>query len=34
VALVRTEIPEENTASITRVRRIGEIGKTLAVNSK
>jgi hypothetical protein len=33
VALVRTDISEERSASIMRVTRIGELGTTLAVNS-
>jgi hypothetical protein len=33
VALVRTEVSEERIASIYRVTRIGELGKTLAVTS-
>jgi hypothetical protein len=33
VALVRTEITEELSASIIRVTRIGELGTTLAVTS-
>jgi hypothetical protein len=33
VALVRTDITEELTASIIRVTRIGELGPTLAVTS-
>jgi hypothetical protein len=33
VALVRTEFSEERCASIIRVRRIGEIGTTLAATS-
>jgi hypothetical protein len=33
VALVRTDVSEELTASITRVTRIGELGTTLAVTS-
>jgi hypothetical protein len=33
VALVRTDISEERIASILRVRRIGELGTTLAVTS-
>jgi hypothetical protein len=33
VALVRTNVSEEHIASIIRVRRIGELGKTLAVTS-
>jgi hypothetical protein len=33
VALVRTDISEELSASIIRVTRIGELGKTLAVTS-
>jgi hypothetical protein len=33
VALVRTEITEEPSASIIRVTRIGELGTTLAVTS-
>jgi hypothetical protein len=33
VALVRTEVSEELTASLIRVTRIGELGTTLAVTS-
>jgi hypothetical protein len=33
VALVRTDVSEELSASIIRVTRIGELGKTLAVTS-
>jgi hypothetical protein len=33
VALVRTDVSEELIASIIRVRRIGELGTTLAVTS-
>jgi DNA-binding TFAR19-related protein (PDSD5 family) len=33
VALVRTDISEELNASIIRVIRIGELGRTLAVTS-
>jgi hypothetical protein len=33
VSLVRTEVAEENTASIIRVTRIGDLGTTLAVTS-
>jgi hypothetical protein len=33
VALVRTEVSEEYSASIIRVTRIGELGTTLAVTS-
>jgi DNA-binding TFAR19-related protein (PDSD5 family) len=33
VALVRTDVSEEFTASIIRLTRIGEIGTTLAVTS-
>jgi hypothetical protein len=33
VALVRTDVWEELSASIIRVTRIGELGTTLAVNS-
>jgi hypothetical protein len=33
VALVRIDISEERSASIIRVTRIGELGKTLAVTS-
>jgi hypothetical protein len=33
VALVRTDVPEERSASIMRVTRIGELGTTLAVIS-
>jgi hypothetical protein len=32
VALVRTDVSEEPSASIIRVTRIGELGTTLAVN--
>jgi hypothetical protein len=32
VALVRTDVSEELSASIIRVTRIRELGKTLAVN--
>jgi hypothetical protein len=34
VALVRTDVSEELTASFIRVTRIGELGTTLAVTSK
>jgi hypothetical protein len=34
VALVRTDVSEELSASIIRVTRISELGKTLAVTSK
>jgi hypothetical protein len=34
VALVRTDVSEELSASIIRVIRIGELGTTLAVTSK
>jgi hypothetical protein len=34
VALVRTDVPEELSASFIMVIRIGEIGTTLAVTSK
>jgi demethoxyubiquinone hydroxylase (CLK1/Coq7/Cat5 family) len=33
VALVRTDVSEERSASIIRVTRIGELGTTLAVSS-
>jgi hypothetical protein len=33
VALVRTDVSEELSASIMRVKRIGELGTTLAVTS-
>jgi hypothetical protein len=33
VALVRTDISEERSASFIRVTRIGELGTTLAVTS-
>jgi hypothetical protein len=33
LALVRTEVPEELSASFIRVTRIGEVGTTLAVTS-
>jgi hypothetical protein len=33
VALVRTDVTEELSASFSRVTRIGELGTTLAVNS-
>jgi hypothetical protein len=33
VALVRTDVSEELSASIIRVTTIGELGKTLAVTS-
>jgi hypothetical protein len=33
VALVRTDVSEERTASIIRVTRIGELGITLAVTT-
>jgi hypothetical protein len=34
VALVRTDVSEEHSASFIRVTRIGELGTTLAVTSK
>jgi hypothetical protein len=34
MALVRTDVSEELSASIIRVTRIGELGTTLAVTSK
>jgi hypothetical protein len=34
VALVRTDVSEEPSASFIRVTRIGELGTTLAVTSK
>jgi hypothetical protein len=34
VALVRTDVSEELSASFIRVTRIGELGTTLAVTSK
>jgi hypothetical protein len=34
VALVRTDVSEELTASLIMVTRIGELGTTLAVTSK
>jgi hypothetical protein len=34
VALVRTDVSEELSASIIRVTRIGELGTALAVTSK
>jgi hypothetical protein len=34
VALVRTDVSEELSASFIRVTRIGEVGTTLAVTSK
>jgi hypothetical protein len=34
VALVRTDVSEELSASIIRVTRIGELGTTLAVTRK
>jgi hypothetical protein len=34
VALVKTDVSEELSASFTRVTRIGEIGTTLAVTSQ
>jgi DNA-binding TFAR19-related protein (PDSD5 family) len=34
VALVRTEVSEEISASLIRVTSIGELGTTLAVTSK
>jgi hypothetical protein len=34
VALVRTDVPKELSASFIRVTRIGELGKKLAVTSK
>jgi demethoxyubiquinone hydroxylase (CLK1/Coq7/Cat5 family) len=33
MALVRTDVSEEHIASIIRVKRIGELGTTLAVTS-
>jgi hypothetical protein len=33
VALVRTDVSEELSASFSRVTRIGELGRTLAVTS-
>jgi hypothetical protein len=33
VAVVRTDVPEELSASFTKVTRIGELGTTLAVTS-
>jgi hypothetical protein len=33
VALLRTDVSEEPSASFIRVRRIGELGTTLAVTS-
>jgi hypothetical protein len=33
VTLVRTDVSEERIASIIKVRRIGELGTTLAVTS-
>jgi cobalamin synthase len=33
VVLVRTDVPEERSASIIKVTRIGELGATLAVSS-
>jgi hypothetical protein len=33
VALLRTDVSEEHSASIIRVTRIGEVGTTLAVTS-
>jgi hypothetical protein len=33
VALVRTDVSEELSASFIRVTRIGELGKTLAITS-
>jgi hypothetical protein len=33
VALVRTDVSEERSASLIRVKRIGELGTTLAVTS-
>jgi hypothetical protein len=33
VALVRADVTEERIASIIRVKRIGELGTTLAVSS-
>jgi hypothetical protein len=33
VALIRTDVSEELSASFIRVTRIGELGKTLAVTS-
>jgi hypothetical protein len=34
VALVTTDVSEELSASIIRVTRIGELGKTLATNAR
>jgi hypothetical protein len=34
VVLVRTKVLEERSLSVMRVTRIGELGTTLAVNSK
>jgi hypothetical protein len=34
VALVRTDVSEEISASFIRVTRVGELGTTLAVTSK
>jgi hypothetical protein len=34
VAIVRTDVSEERSASIIRVIRISELGTTLAVNSR
>jgi hypothetical protein len=34
VAIVRTDVPEEFSASFITVTRIGELGTTLAVTSK
>jgi hypothetical protein len=34
VALVRTDVSEELSASFIRITRVGELGKTLAVTSK
>jgi hypothetical protein len=33
VALVRTDVPEELSASIIRMTRIGELGTTLAITN-
>jgi hypothetical protein len=33
VALVRTDVSEERIASIIRVKRIGDVGRTLAVTN-
>jgi demethoxyubiquinone hydroxylase (CLK1/Coq7/Cat5 family) len=33
VALVRTDVSEEHSASIIRVARIGELGATMAVSN-